>query len=54
MAPELYSNFQELVSARTDKKFFIAGLGQDSLICFGDAALKQKLSELSGLKFQWE
>jgi hypothetical protein len=29
-------------------------LGQDSLICFGDAALKQKLSELIGLEFQWE
>lgn len=54
MAPELYSNLQELVSTRSDKKFFITALGQDSLICFGDAALKQKLSELSGLEFQWE
>ena len=54
VAPELYSNLQALVSARSDKKFFITALGQDSLIGFGDAALKQKLSELSGLKFEWE
>jgi hypothetical protein len=54
MAPELYSNLQQLVSLQSDKKFFIVALGQDSLICFGDAAMKQKLSDLSGLKFQWE
>lgn len=54
MAPELYSNMQELVSARSDKKFFIVALGQDSLICFGDAALKEALSKLSALEFQWE
>jgi hypothetical protein len=54
MAPELYSNMQELASARSEKKFFIVALGQDSLICFGDAAMKQTLSELSGLEFQWE
>jgi hypothetical protein len=53
-SPELYSNMQELVETRSDKKFFITALGQDSLICFGDAAMKQKLSELSGLDFQWE
>jgi hypothetical protein len=54
MAPELYSNLQQLASSRSDKKFFIVALGQDSLICFGDAAMKQKLTELSGLKFDWE
>lgn len=54
MAPELYSNLQQLVSARSEKKFFITALGQDSLICFGDEAMKQKLSELSGLEFQWQ
>jgi len=54
MSPKLYSNFQALVSARLGKKFFIVALGQDSLICFGDAALKEKLSKLSGLEFQWE
>jgi len=54
MAPELYANLQELVSVRSEKKFFITALGQDSLICFGDAAMKQRLSELSGLEFQWE
>ena len=54
MAPELYSNLQELVSSRTDKKFFIIALGQDSLICFGDAVMKEKLSALSSLQFQWE
>ena len=54
MAPELYYNMQELAFARSEKKFFIVALGQDSLICFGDAAMKQKLSELSGLGFEWE
>jgi hypothetical protein len=54
MAPELYSNLQALVSPRSEKKFFIVALGQDSLICFGDAAMKQKLSELSSLEFEWE
>lgn len=54
MAPELYSNLQTLVASRSDKKFFITALGQDSLIGFGNAAMKDKLSELSGLKFQWE
>jgi hypothetical protein len=54
MAPELYTNLQALVSSRSEKKFFIVALGQDSLICFGDAAMKQKLSELSGLEFEWE
>lgn len=54
MAPELYSHLQELASGRSEKKFFIIALGQDSLICFGDAVLKQKLTDLSGLGFQWE
>ena len=54
MAPELYSNLQQLVSSQSEKKFFIIALGQDSLICFGDAAMKQKLSDLSSLEFQWE
>jgi len=54
MAPELYSNLQELVSARSEKKFFIVALGQDSLVCFGDAAMKDTLSQLSGLNFEWE
>jgi hypothetical protein len=54
MAPELYSNLQELVSSRSEKRFFITALGQDSLICFGDSAMKQKLSDLCGLEFQWE
>ena len=54
MAPELYSNVQELVSTRSDKKFLTIGLGQDLLISFGDATMKQKLSDLSGLKFEWE
>lgn len=54
MAPELYSHLQELVAARSDKRFFITALGQDSLIGFGTAATKEKLSELSGLKFAWE
>jgi hypothetical protein len=54
MAPELYSNLQQLVSSRSDKKFFIMALGQDSLIAFGDAAMKQQLSDLTGLQFQWE
>jgi hypothetical protein len=50
-----YSRLQQLVAPRAGgKKFFIAGLGQDSLICFGDEAMKQNLSRLSGLKFQWE
>ena len=54
MAPELYSNLQAVVASRSNGRFFIIALGQDSLICFGDAAMKQKLSELSGLEFQWE
>ncbi|HTV43193.1 MAG TPA: hypothetical protein VMF08_21690 [Candidatus Sulfotelmatobacter sp.] len=54
MAPELYSNLQALVSQRSAKKFFIIALGQDSLISFGDAAMKQRLSELTSLEFDWE
>lgn len=54
MAPELYSNLQALVSPRSEKKIFIVALGQDSLICFGDVTMKQKLSELTALDFDWE
>jgi hypothetical protein len=55
LAPELYTRLQELVEERADgKKFFIVALGQDSLVCFGDAAMKDALSKLSGLQFQWE
>jgi hypothetical protein len=54
MAPELYSHLQALVASRSDNRFFITALGQDSLIGFGTAALKEKLSGLSGLKFAWE
>jgi hypothetical protein len=53
MAPELFSNLQALAS-RSDQRFFITALGQDSLIGFGTAAMKAKLSELSGLTFAWE
>ena len=53
--PELYSRLQQLVSPRgAGKRFFIAGLGQDSLISFGDDQKRQTLSKLSGLKFKWE
>jgi len=53
--PELYSRLQQLVTKRGDgKRFFIAGLGQDSLISFGDDQMRQTLSRLSGLEFQWE
>lgn len=52
---DLYTRSQELVTARAGgKKFFIVTLGQDSLISFGDDALKDALSKLTGLKFQWE
>jgi hypothetical protein len=54
MAPELYSHLQELVASRSGQKFFITALGQDSLISFGTAAMKEKLSGLSGLQFAWE
>ena len=54
LAPELYTQLQELVATRADGKFFIAGLSQDSLICFGDSTMKDSLSKVSGLKFQWE
>lgn len=53
--PGLYSRLQELVSSRAaGKRFFIIGLGQDSLISFGDESMKRTLSKLSGLEFQWE
>lgn len=53
--PELYSRLQQLVAPRgAGKRFFIAGLGQDSLICFGEDRKRQALSKLSGLEFKWE
>jgi len=53
--PEVYSQVQRLVAPRAaGKQFFIAALGQDSLILFGDDQMRQALSKLSGLKFQWE
>jgi hypothetical protein len=53
--PGLYTRFQELVATRGGgKKFFIVALGQDSLLCFGDSAMKDQLSQMTGLEFQWE
>ncbi len=53
--PDLYTRLQHLVQSRSNgKKFFIVALGQDSLISFGDAAMKDALSKLSGLGFTWE
>jgi len=53
--PNLYSRLQQLATERgAGKRFFIAGLGQDSLISFGDEQMRQTLSRLSGLKFGWE
>ncbi|MDB6023978.1 MAG: hypothetical protein JWM68_201 [Verrucomicrobiales bacterium] len=53
--PMLYSNFQTLVEqADPDKRFFICGLGQDSLIGYGDAKMKNALSGFAGIKFSWE
>jgi hypothetical protein len=55
LAPELYTRLQQLVESHAGgKKFFIVALGQDSLVCFGDDAMKEALSKLSGLKFEWE
>ena len=53
--PNLYSRLQDLVTPRgAGKKFFIVALGQDSLISFGDDQMRQALSRLTGLEFQWE
>ena len=53
--PGFYTKMQALAVAHGGgKRFFIVALGQDSLLCFGDAAMKDALSQLSGLKFQWE
>jgi hypothetical protein len=53
--PDLYTRMQELAAARGGgKRFFIEALGQDSLVSFGDPAMKDALSKLSGLDFQWE
>lgn len=55
MDPGLYARLQNLVTSRdAGKKFFIVALGQDSLACFGDAAMKESLSKFSGLEFHWE
>lgn len=52
---QLYSRFQELALPRGEgRRFFIAPLGQDGLISFGDEPMRAALSQLSGLKFQWE
>jgi len=52
---QLYSRLQEAVASRgVGKKFFIVALGQDSLISFGDDRMRQEMSRLSGLNFQWE
>jgi hypothetical protein len=53
--PELFTGLQELVTTCSGgKKFFIVALGQDSLISFGDPGMKDALSSLCGLEFQWE
>lgn len=53
--PKLYSRLQQLVTPRgAGKRFFIACLGQDSLVSFGDDQMRQALSRLSGLTFLWE
>jgi hypothetical protein len=53
--PGFYARLQELVTSRgAGKRFFIAGLGQDSLLSFGDDTMRQALGKFSGLKFQWE
>jgi hypothetical protein len=53
--PNLYTKMQNLAIARGGgKKFFITALGQDSLISFGNPAMKDTLSDISGLKFEWE
>jgi len=53
--PGFCTRMQALAESRCGgKKFFITALGQDSLLCFGDAAMKDALSKLSGLEFHWE
>lgn len=53
--PELYSRLQQLAVQRgAGTRFFIAGMGQDSLIGFGDDRMREALCGLSGLRFQWE
>jgi hypothetical protein len=53
--PNLYPRLQELVVSRGgDEKFFLTYLGQDCLICFGDDRMRQALSDLSGMQFNWE
>jgi hypothetical protein len=52
--PELYSRMQQLVTPRgAGKRFFATALGQDSLISFGDDEMRQALSRLTGLQFEW-
>ncbi len=53
--PQLYSRLQHLVTPPgAGKRFFIAALGQDSLISFGNDEMRRNLSELTGVEFKWE
>lgn len=54
MDPALYSCFQKLLRNRSDKRFMICALGQDSLVLWGDEAKRKAISAFSGLGFQWE
>jgi hypothetical protein len=55
MDPGFYSKVSMLVRKATlEKSFFICAIGQDSLISYGTAEQKAKLSKLSGLAFAWE
>jgi len=54
MAPEFYSNFQKLLSSRSQLRFMITGLGQDALILCGDDRLRHAISHFAGLQFSWE
>jgi hypothetical protein len=55
LAPEFYSNFQELARRENPNRgFFICALGQDSLIGYGDAQMKDAVGRFAGLQFTWE
>jgi hypothetical protein len=54
MDPAVYANFQELLRSRSQQRYMICALGQDSLVLCGDEAKRRAISEFSGLKFQWE
>ncbi len=52
--PGLHSRIQQLVIPRgAGRRFFVVGLGQDCLISFGDDQMRQALSKLTGIEFQW-